>query len=68
MKPWGYLSMLVYTIGLPVFFAWTLYAHRHEIQADQRLRMDHLGIECWPPRRGQGCEKTSKQKLTKQKT
>ncbi len=44
MKPWGYLSMVVYTIGLPILFAWILYHNQEGIIADQQLREKCRGI------------------------
>jgi hypothetical protein len=44
MKPWGYLSIFVYTIGLPSLFAGILYHNREGIIADQQLREKSRGI------------------------
>jgi hypothetical protein len=44
MKPWGYASMVVYTMGLPVLFTWLLYQHREGIRADQQLRAQNRGL------------------------
>ena len=43
MKPWGYASLMCYTIGLPVTFAGILFYHRTEIRADQVLRAKDRG-------------------------
>ena len=43
MIPLGYLSMVGYTIGLPLLFSYLLIKHRREIYADQCLRSLQLG-------------------------
>ena len=44
MQKWGYVSMVLYTIGLPVFFSRILYSNRAGIIADQRLRKRNSGM------------------------
>jgi hypothetical protein len=43
MKPWGYVSLVAYTIGLPLLFSSILYGNRLAIRADQELNAQHLG-------------------------
>jgi hypothetical protein len=43
LKPAAALSIVVYTVGLPVAFLAILLKHRHAIQADQTLRAAHGG-------------------------
>jgi hypothetical protein len=38
LKPWAFLSMSIYTIGMPLSFAGVLFRHRDAIRADQQLR------------------------------
>ena len=43
IRKWAIASAVLYAAGIPLVFAWLLFSHRREIQADQQLRVQGQG-------------------------
>ncbi len=43
MRRWAIASAVIYAVGIPATFAYVLFKHRKEIQADQTLRTNGYG-------------------------
>lgn len=43
IRKWAVASAVLYAAGIPLVFAWLLFSHRREIQADQQLRVRGQG-------------------------